>query len=237
MYTVDEGDPDPQGGVFDRDPATGRLTGLLLENAQQRVRDAAAEDEETVYRGLLAAFEELAANGVTTVSDAGGFWTQDHPAAWERARDEGELTVRGVNTLYLYPDRDLDEQLEELAARFRDDPGDRVRFDTAKIYLDGILDLGTAALIEPYETPIDAERPSGFSYFDEPDLATYVAELHDLGFQLDFHVIGDAAVRQALDAIAAIRDVFAVAVEEIEETTVLLTVVGGREVHRDPGLG
>jgi hypothetical protein len=32
----------------------------------------------------------------------------------------------------------------------------------------------------------------------------YADELHDLGYQLDFHVIGDAAVRTALNTVAAI---------------------------------
>ena len=36
------GDPDPQGGILHRDPVSGRLTGLLLEDAQQLVRNAAA---------------------------------------------------------------------------------------------------------------------------------------------------------------------------------------------------
>ncbi len=39
---------DPPGGIYERDPASGRLTGLLLENAQHRVRNAAAVDPDEV---------------------------------------------------------------------------------------------------------------------------------------------------------------------------------------------
>lgn len=64
---------DPQGGAFHRD-RDGNLTGLLLEDAQQLVRNASAPDDQANYEGLLAALAELAAHGVTTVSDAGGYW-------------------------------------------------------------------------------------------------------------------------------------------------------------------
>ncbi len=198
-------DPDPQGGVLHRHPDSGRLTGLLLEDAQQLVRNAAADDDDVIYEGLLVAMEELAANGITSVSDAGGYWAQNHPAAWQRAEAEGTLTVRAANSLYLYPDLDLETQLAEFERRFRND-SDMLRFDTAKVYVDGILDLGTAAMIDPYDRPVDPRHPSGFNYFRPDDLRRYVDELHRIGYRVNFHAIGDAAVRQALDSVEAIDD-------------------------------
>ena len=197
-------DPDPQGGVLHRD-ADGRLTGLLLEDAQHLVRTAAAPDPATVDTGLAIALDELARHGVTTISDAGGYWLQEHPEAWLRAEAAGTLTVRAANTLYVYPSLDVDEQLAEFAARFRGD-GQLLRFDTAKIYIDGILDLGTAKMIEPYDVPVDPDYPNGFSYFAPELLQTYVDELHALGYRINFHTIGDQAARDALDAVASIPD-------------------------------
>jgi len=198
-------DSDPQGGVFQRDPESGRLTGLIFENAQQLVRNAAAADDESTYAGLLIALEELARNGITAVSDAGGFWAQNQPAAWTRALNEGTLTVRASNSLYVYPDLDIDVQLAEFESRFATN-SDMLRFDTAKIYIDGIVDLGTALLLRPYDFAVDPSFPSGFDYFAEDDLRTYVSELHAIGYRMNFHVIGDAAVRDALDAVEAIDD-------------------------------
>jgi predicted amidohydrolase YtcJ len=194
---------DPQGGVFHRD-RDRNLTGLLLEDAQQLVRNASALDDQANYNGLLAALAELAANGVTTVSDAGGYWAQNHPAGWERALAEGTLTVQAMNSLYLYPNMDMKEQLGEFERRFSDDPSSMLQFDTAKVYVDGILDLGTALLLGPYDVPLDDKYPSGFSYFAEGEFATYVNEMHQLGYRVSFHAIGDAAVRQALDAVQRI---------------------------------
>lgn len=201
---IDDDSDDPQGGVFHRD-AVGRLTGLLLEDAQQRLRNAAAASDDVVYSGLLDALDELARNGVTTVSDAGGYWAQGHPAAWERALREDSLVVRAANTLYLYPDLDPDTQLTEFERRFSND-SDLLRFDTAKVYVDGILDLGTAFLLEPYDTAPDENYPSGFTYFELDQLNSYVSHLHEIGYRINFHAIGDAGVRAALDAVAAIED-------------------------------
>jgi predicted amidohydrolase YtcJ len=199
-------DPNPQGGVLHRDPTSGELTGLLLENAQQPVRNAAAVDADVVYDGLLVALDQLAENGITSISDAGGYWQQGHSAAFEQALDDESLTVRGSNALYLYPDMDIDDQLAEFKRRLSNDPNSLLRFDTVKIYVDGILDLGTAAMLDPYVDPPDPEYPNGFFYFGAAELQRYVTELHAMGYRLSFHAIGDAAVRTALDAIEAIDD-------------------------------
>ncbi len=197
-------DPNPQGGVLHREQETGRLTGLLLEDAQQLVRNAAAVDDETAYLGLLTALAELAKNGITSISDAGGYWMQNHPAAFARALAEDRLTVRAVNALYVYPSLDIDTQLAEFKKRFKDDPNSLLRYNTAKIYIDGILDLGTAAMIKPYQIAPDENYPRGFYYFQPDQLQAYVAELHKMGYKLHFHVVGDAATRVALNAIEAI---------------------------------
>jgi hypothetical protein len=201
---ISEDDPDPQGGILHRNPASGELTGLLLEDAQQPVRTAASLDADAVYDGLLVALDELALNGITSVSDAGGYWQQGHPEAWQRALEEGTLTVRAANALYVYPSMDTDEQLAEFERRFADDPDSLLRFDTAKVYIDGILDLGTAALIDPYDVPVDPGLPSGFFYFQPDQLQEYVSALHKIGYRINFHVIGGAATGSALDAVEAI---------------------------------
>lgn len=199
-------DADPQGGVFSRDQQSGRLTGLLLEDAQQRVRNAATPAENINYAGLLVALDTLAANGITTISDAGGYWGQNHPAAWQRALDENTLSVRAVNSLYLYPALDFDAQIEEFERRFSNVPGSLLRFNTAKIYIDGILDLGTAAMLEPYDQPVNPNLPNGFEYFQRDTLNQYVAALDAIGYRMNFHVIGDGAVRLALDSIEALGE-------------------------------
>lgn len=198
---------DPAGGIIVYNSFTGEPTGIVLENAQQVVRNAVFPPTEAnldlAYEGLLTALETLAENGITTVSDAGGYWTRGHHEVWYRAEEEGELTVRASNALYVYPDLPFDDQLAELAELHTNDPDSLVRFDQAKIYVDGILDLGTSALHEPYLEGFGIPNLAldGFLYFSPDVLDQYAVELDAAGFQLHFHVTGDRATHLALNAI------------------------------------
>ncbi|NKB87759.1 MAG: amidohydrolase family protein [Acidobacteria bacterium] len=204
----EESSVDPRGGILHRD-SVGELSGIVFENAQQRLRDAAwppnRQTRNLAYSSLLASLEELNRNGITSVSDAGGYWTRAHHTAWARALRRGKLTVRATNALYVYPDLGLDAQLKRLRTLYSNRAGSLLRFNTAKIYVDGILDLGTSLLAEPYlRSPAGLDLPDhGFEYFGSDLLDRYAAELTAAGFDLHFHATGDAGVAQALDAIEA----------------------------------
>lgn len=202
----------PQGGLVHRDEASGRLSGVVFENAYQNLQDVAWKagllsrwKTEASEAGLKIALEQLAENGVTSVSDAGGYWPRGHVGIWENLEKKNELTVRASNALYVYPDKDFNKQLAELKKHFSNNPDSLVRFNQAKIYVDGILSYGTSALYEPYTTipasPLSA--PLGYNYFNQKVLERYTIELDSLGFQLHFHATGNRSVGQALDAIQA----------------------------------
>jgi predicted amidohydrolase YtcJ len=77
-----------------------------------------------------------------------------------------------------------------------------LRRGCVKIFVDGVLEGETAALLEPYAGP----RPHrGTLHVDEAALATAVTRYDADGVQVHFHTIGDRAVRAALDAIEAAR--------------------------------
>lgn len=201
----------PPGGLIDRNPVTGRLTGVVFENAQQKLRNAALpptkENVDFAYESLLQALDLLAENGITTVSDAGGYWPRGHQDAWIRAEEENLLTVRASNALYLYPDLPFEEQIVEFQKRYSNDPEKLLRFNQAKIYVDGIFSQATGALYQPYEAKLDLSKDlqRGFLYFEEEILFGYVSALERLGFQVHFHATGDRGVGLALDAVAYAR--------------------------------
>ncbi len=205
------GSPDPPGGILDRDAVSGRLTGIVFENAQQKLRDAAwpptEQNLEETYQGLIGSLAELNMHGITSVSDAGGYWTRGHHEVWARAQRLGELTVRASNALYVFPDRPLDAQIADLRRLYANESGSLLRFNQAKIYIDGILDFGTSALLDPYleKASPPSPSPSGFVYFEQDVLQEYVRVLDEIGFQLHFHATGDRGVRMALDAVEAAR--------------------------------
>lgn len=200
-------DKDPPGGIILRNVKTGKPNGIVLENAQQKLRNlafpATPENIEFAYESLLPTLETLAENGITSVSDAGGFWPQGHVDVWRKAVANDTLTVRASNALYVYPDLAFDEQMAALRKLYSNDAGSLLRFNQAKIYVDGILEQRTGAVLQPYEkgAGIDHGYDSGFLYFDVDTLNRYSSALSKAGFQLHFHVTGDRGARLALDAI------------------------------------
>lgn len=204
----DRMESDPPGGILLRNKETGKLNGVVLENAQQKLRNLAFPDTpervDFAYEAMLGTLDLMAENGITSVSDAGGFWPQGHVKVWQRALAEGTLTVRASNALYVYPDLPLDEQMADLEALYSNDPDSLLRFNQAKIYVDGILEQRTGAVLAPYERGpgIDHGYDSGFLYFDVDTLDRYSKALSEAGFQLHYHVTGDRGAQLALDAIA-----------------------------------
>ncbi|WP_158665139.1 amidohydrolase [Ensifer adhaerens] len=198
----------PPGGIILRDEKTGAPNGIVLENAQQKLRNLAfpdtPENVKFAYESMLPTLKTMAENGITTVSDAGGFWPQGHLKAWQMAEKNDTLTLRAANALYVYPDLPFDEQVETLSNFYSNDPNRLLKFNQAKIYVDGILEQRTGALLAPYRQGpgIDHGFDSGFLYFDEATLDRYSKVLSEKGFKLHYHVTGDRGARLALDAIA-----------------------------------
>ena len=197
---------DPQGGILVRQ-SDGSLTGVVLESLSQTLLDTSqpptADNLDFALGSLTAAMKTLAANGITSISDAGGYWPRGHERVWARAEEQELLTVRASNALYLYPNLPIDAQITELTKRYSNDPDRLLRFNQVKIYTDGILSQATGLLKAPYEAglALAPEDARGFAYFQEDRLFRYARKLTAAGFQLHFHATGDRGAALALDAI------------------------------------
>ncbi|MFD7536677.1 amidohydrolase [Streptomyces sp. NPDC059819] len=201
--------PDPADGRIERD-ATGEPTGLLQEGAMDLVgrltpRSTPAER----LAALLRAQAHLHSYGITAWQDAivGNFGSMDDPAdAYVTAARDGSLTARVVGALWWDRERGA-EQIPELVARRAQLSQGRFRAGSVKIMQDGVAETGTAALLGPYLDACGcATANTGTSFVDPAELRGYVTQLDALGFQAHFHALGDRAVREALDAVAAARE-------------------------------
>ncbi len=74
----------------------------------------------------------------------------------------------------------------------------KVRCDTVKVFMDGIVEEKTAFRL-------DQEPEAGIPEFSQPELDALVTLADSLGMQVAAHCIGDASVRAMLDAISAAR--------------------------------
>jgi len=194
--------PDPSGGIIDRDPQSGELIGSLQEHAMDLVaRHIPATSLESRLAGLKYAQDMLHEYGITSIQDANV--VADDLEAYATLDKLGELKLRVVASLLWDRARGL-EQLQDLQRLRQEYSGSEyLRPTTVKIYQDGVMENYTAAMLEPYLVPGGTR---GIPMIEPEFLKQVVTALDAADFQVHFHAIGDAAVRQSLDAIeAAIR--------------------------------
>lgn len=194
---IDASTPDPEDGEIERDE-DGAPTGILRESAMELVTELMPDwSEEQVDDGLRDALDEANGYGLTTLVDANcEDWMLE---GYARAEAAGTLSARVRCAWYADPEQGA-EQLDaanDMRARF---DGERLKLNAAKLYLDGVLESQTAVLLEPY-----ADGSNGAPSFEDEALLDLITAFDADGYQLHMHVIGDGAVRQALDAIEALE--------------------------------
>ncbi len=209
---IDAGTPDPVDGRIERD-YRGNPTGTLHEGAMQLVAGLLPPTSRQQLRdGLLAAQEYLHSHGVTgwqeaIVGDYAGHG--DVAAVYGELSADGRLTAHAAGALWV--PRDLTAAtVSDLVASFRDRRRSNAAAGfpttTAKIMVDGVPENRTAAMLEPYECACAGPDHGGrgLTYLAQDVLETVACALDEAGFNLHFHVIGDRAVRNGLDAVGSI---------------------------------
>jgi predicted amidohydrolase YtcJ len=200
--------PDPPDGRLERD-ATGEPIGMLQEGAAILVsRLLPGVTEKDWDTALLTAQDYLLSLGVTGWQDAiiGRYHGAPDPlTAYMRAAEAGTLLASVVGALWWDRDRGL-EQVGELLDQRRAGQAGNFHATSVKMMLDGVAENHTAAMLEPY---LDGDGCStgqaGLDFIDPAELPAFVTALDREGFQVHFHALGDRAVRNALDAVAAAR--------------------------------
>ncbi len=194
--------PDPEDGIIDRDPTTGELVGSLQEGAMslmdQHVPPASLEKR---IAGLRYAMEMLHSYGITSMQDASVMHADFETYAAMDARNE--LNLRVVASQWWERDTGT-EQIQGFVALRDEFSKGHIDGTTVKIMQDGVLENYTAAMLEPY---LEGDGTKGIPMVDPEILKQSVAALDAAGFQVHFHAIGDAAIRQSLDAVEHARDV------------------------------
>jgi predicted amidohydrolase YtcJ len=186
------GDLDVPGGVVERDE-TGAPTGLLREESAWTFRErfvTVSEDEwvAATRDGLKVAN----ARGVGAIHDKDG-WLGAH-AIFARIHERDGLTLRVWQSL---PHERVGELAElRLRSRLGDD---YLRLGYLKAFMDGTLGSQTAWMLDG----------SGVVITSGAELAEIVRAGAAAGWPVAVHAIGDRANREALDAFAATRDVWA----------------------------
>lgn len=189
--------PDPPGGQIIHDPATGEPNGTLQEEARHLVKKFMPQTSlQEKIAGLRSSMKILNAWGITSIQDA-SVDGDEELRVYKALEDSGELSLRVTAAMRWYPERGM-EQLEALISMRNLYASELIDASTAKIWQDGVMENYTAAMLEPYQIPGGSR---GDPLVDPEQLKRIVTRLDAEGFQVHFHAIGDAAVRQSLDAV------------------------------------
>ncbi|MGW6455750.1 amidohydrolase [Streptomyces sp. NPDC055078] len=196
---VDADTPDPRLGRIARRP-DGTALGTLREwHACDLVLDRVPHRPRGELVDALALATRICARaGLTWVQDA---WVEPEMAdAYLAAEAAGVLAVRvnlaqRADPVHWRAQRGAFARTRERVER---EAGDLLSARTVKFFGDGVIEGGTAALLDPYE---DAPHSCGMRVWEPAALAEAVRAFDSDGFQIHIHAIGDAGVRAALDAI------------------------------------
>jgi len=197
---------DPDGGTIARHN-DGSPKGTLREpSAMALILNHAPDNTlESDIDAITYACAEFRKVGVTAAIDS---WCEkDMARAYICAAKNGALTIPFNLSFLATPStwiadmndfNELRQQCQEL-----DDPN-ILQANSIKFLLDGALSAGTAHLTQPY---LDEPASFGIAIWNDTELLNALVAYDALGYQVHLHAIGDAAVKQALDAIEAMQQI------------------------------
>lgn len=192
---------DPRGGCIVRHPVTGEPTGWLKESPAFRLvlNHLSPPDPEQMKKELVKFFHRLSAEGITSILQPGVeyFGEVDIFALLWTLEEEGKLPLRikAGFTCSMQNGPDPVPVLREMKQKYR---GRLFKADTAKLFLDGVMESRTARLLDPY---LDVAHNIGKIAWADEDFEGIILALDRERIQTHIHAIGDGAVRLALNSI------------------------------------
>lgn len=194
-YGLDADTPDPVGGRFGRDPASGALTGLIEGiSAMGEMGDTEfLIDRTRFWEGFATCRDEYLGHGVTMAQNA---WVSP-----ELMADFASLPA-GVDPgidLVLLPQAEMEPALSTQPGRYELPDTPYFTLGPRKLFADGSFQLQTALLSQPYHKVANPDAPCGMAYCTPEVLRADFFKLHDIGFQVHCHSNGDGASDLFLD--------------------------------------
>jgi predicted amidohydrolase YtcJ len=161
--------------------------------------DLTADQRDADLQVMREGLAYCASFGFTSLHNMdGNFYQLDLLKTLE---DRGELICRTEVPFHLTPEKPLStlDEAVQMHAQYRTD---RLRSGRIKMFMDGVVDSGTAVMVDDY-----ADRPGwrGEPLHDAERFAAACVEADRNGLQISVHAIGDGAVRRVLDGYEAAR--------------------------------
>ena len=198
--------PDGETGYLEKDPKTGKLTGIL--RSCTRIIKTKSSEKSPSKEEQLARLKQLFADynsvGLTSVTDRNA--GQGAIDLYAKLKDSGELTCRVYAHLSVNGQGEIPKIAEQLEKAAK---GPHFQYDNMlwakgiKVFLDGGMLTGSAYMLKPWGVSeiysITDPEYRGLRYIDPDKLreVTRLAMQHD--FQMTAHSVGDGAVTALVD--------------------------------------
>jgi predicted amidohydrolase YtcJ len=208
---VGQNTPDPKPGVaaFVR-AANGEPTGWVKEGGgwqffAEHFPIDDPEHSQSHEENMVAGLQLLSESGVTTLYDAGNFGFEDLVYGFMAGLEaEGRLPVRYEGTYQVFTPERRHSAVSEIKRYRREYGGDRLQFNTVKLFMDGIYQNRTSALLEAY---VDDPSYVGETILSVEELRDFLLELSEDRLDIHIHAEGDLAVKRVLDAVESAQDI------------------------------
>lgn len=189
----------PVGGIIERYPETDEPNGTLRENAADLVYDIfPVYTVEELMKGLEKYQKMVLALGITTVHDAYLDAGSNETEAFRTLEKNKKLKMRFRASLYIDPEKGI-EQIQSLIDERKKNTGDLFQTNSAKIFVDGVVEGSTAYLKQPYQ-----HQPKNYGelLWNIDSLNQICSALDKENFQIHVHSIGDAGTSVTLYSFA-----------------------------------
>jgi len=185
----------PEGGQVDRNPATGKLTGLIREKAvEEFLKLLPKETRQEWISSIRTATQHFHKFGITSVHTMEGL---DEFKTLSYLKGTEGLNLRFYTLV-------AKSYLDEFSGNnLKTGSGDEfLRVGQLKIFLDGTLGSQTAEMLQPFERSDNL----GITYTNDCELTNLINRASSSGLSVAMHAIGDKAVRRAIDHLEKIKN-------------------------------
>jgi predicted amidohydrolase YtcJ len=196
---------DPLAGEIQRDRETGDATGLLFDFAGQMVKDVMpVETLEEKVAGLQTGIKLAHGFGITSITEPGLDGDMIAPYHYLSDRDELNIRLRAAMSPINWQPGAFGDEIYDFVENIDQYQRDDISVRSVKVYIDGTLENGSGALLEPYL--LDDLNEKSQPFHSQESLNKYVTWLDSQNIQVHLHGMGDKGIRMALNAFETARE-------------------------------
>ena len=184
--------PQPEGGVIERGE-DGELNGIIRERQELVGRLVPDSTYEELIASLEINLNDLLRLGITSITDASKPPSQF--AMWEELYKTATLPLPRSQVQFQWFDV---QGINEVKARVGEGT-DFLKIGPIKVFADGGFTGPAAYTLEPYRNQGEYR---GYLNMPPRELAAHLKEIHDAGWQMGIHAIGDAAIVMVVNILA-----------------------------------